>query len=132
MGEQSIIMRAFNQHLKDFVDDIQRLFPENVKVRAFKNSVETFIKMNPKKVIELWYHKITMKYSSEIMNEEIDFFLNKDYSQDVKEVEGTGINVSIDLVEELRGPIRDMNEEDRKMAVKYVKEMTQLSTLYFS
>jgi hypothetical protein len=132
MGDQSIIMRAFNQHLKDFVDDIQRLFPENVKVRAFKNSVETFIKMNPKKVIELWYHKITMKYSSEIMNEEIDFFLNKDYSQDVKEVEGTGINVSIDLVEELRGPIRDMNEEDRKMAVKYVKEMTQLSTLYFS
>lgn len=132
MSNQTIVMRAFNQHLKDFVDDIQRLFPENVKVRAFKNSVETFIKMNPRKVIELWYQKITCKYLSEIMNEEIDFFLNKDYSQDVKEVEGTGINVSIDLVEELRGPIKDMNEEDRKMAIKYVKEMTQLSTLYFS
>lgn len=132
MSNQSIILRAFNQHLKDFIDDIQKLFPDNLKVRTLKNSVLAFLKINPKKVIELWYYKVHNKYSSQILNEDIDFFLDKDYSEDIKEAEGNGISVNLDLVNELRDPIKDMDDENRKMAIKYVKEMTQLSALYYA
>lgn len=132
MTNQTTIMRAFNQHLKDFVDDIQQLFPENLKIRTFKNSIISFIKMNPKKPVELWFQKFCIKYYSQIMNEDIEFFLNKDYCDDVKSVEGTGININIDIVEELRGPIKELDDDNKKMAIKYLKDMTQLSKLYYS
>lgn len=132
MSNQSIVLRAFNQHLKDFIDDIQKLSPNSLKVRALKNSVLTFLKINPKKVIELWYYKVHNKYSSQILNEDLDFFLDKDYSDDVKDAEGNGISLSMDLIDELREPIKEMDDENRKMAIKYVKEMTQLSALYYA
>lgn len=129
---QTIIMRAFNQHLNDFMEDIKRLFPENVKLRTLYNSLNSFIKINPKKAIEMWYSNITAKYSEQIMNEDIDFFVNKNYDDDVKKVEGSGIKLDIDLVKELREPIMSIDAENKRTAIKYIKEMTQLSSLYFS
>lgn len=129
---QSIIMSAFNQHLRDFIDDIQRLFPENLKLRTFKNLIGTFVKLNPKKPVEIWFTKVTSKYNSEILNEDVDFFLKKNYDEDIKSMGETGINMQVDFVEELREHIKNIDDDNRKMAIKYVKEMTQLSTIYFS
>lgn len=131
-SNQSIVMRAFNQHLKDFIDDIQALFPENLKLRTFKNSITSFVKMNPRKPIEIWYSKVTLKYSYQILNEDIDFFEHKDYNEDIKNAEGSGLTIDIDFIEELREPLKKIESKDKQMAIKYVKEMTQLSTLYFS
>jgi hypothetical protein len=138
MANKTIIMRAFNQHFKDFADDIQQLFPDNLKIRTYKNSLYTFIKMNPKKVIELWYTNLTIKYNNQILNEDIDFFLNKeDYADDIKNIKddvikGIGLDVDNNLIEQLKEPISNMDEVNKKKAIKYVKEMTQLSSLYFS
>lgn len=131
-SNQSIVMRAFNQHLKDFIDDIQALFPENLKLRTFKNSITSFVKMNPRKPIEIWYSKVTLRYSSQILNEDIDFFEHKDYNEDIKNAEGSGLTIDIDFIEGLREPLKKIESKDKQMAIKYVKEMTQLSTLYFS
>jgi len=125
-------MRAFNQHFKDFSDDIQQIFPNDLKIRTFKNSLTSFIKMNPKKAIELWYTRLTLKYNERIQNEDIDFFMTKDYSDDVKSIKGTGLTIDSDIIEQLREPIKNMNDENKKKAIKYLKEMTQLSTLYFT
>jgi hypothetical protein len=126
------VMDAFNQHLKDLMNDIHTLFPDNLKVRTLKNSLLLFLKMNPKKAIELWFYKINSKYSSQIMNEDFDFFLEKDYSDDLKDANATGINVSTDLIEELKEPIKNMDDENIKMAIKYIKDLTQLSAVYFA
>lgn len=129
----SIIQRAFNQHLKDFVDDIERLFPDSVKVRTLKNSILAFIKMNPKKPIELWASKVNARYMSQIMNEDIGFFLKSDFSQDISEAKNKGINVSVDLIDELKEHIKNMNNDNNiQSAIKYIKEMTQLCSLYYS
>jgi hypothetical protein len=132
MSTQSVVLRAFNQHLKDFMDDIKRLFPDNLKIRTLHNSLNTFIKVNPKKAIELWYSNITLKYNSQIMNEDLDFFLSKDYHDDVKTADGVGIKFDIDLVNELREPVMSIDNENKSMAIKYIKEMAQLSLLYYS
>lgn len=132
MSDKSIVMRAFNQHLIDLVNDINRLFPTNLKVRTLKNSVLLFVKMNPKKAIELWFYKVNSKYSSQIINEDFNFFLEKDYSEDLKDAKETGISVSTDLIEELKEPIKNMDDENIKMAIKYIKDLTQLSAVYFA
>lgn len=130
-SQKSVILKAFNQHLKDFIDDIQTLFPTNVNIRTMKNSALTLVKMNPRKVIELWFTKVFSKYGKQIMNEDIEFFLNKDYSDDLKELDND-VDVDINIIEELRAQIRVMDESNKQMALKYVKEMTQLSSLYYS
>lgn len=132
MSDKSIVMRAFNQHLIDLVNDINRLFPTNLKVRTLKNSLLLFVKMNPKKAIELWFYKINSKYSAQIINEDFNFFLEKDYSEDLKDAKETGISVSTDLIEELKEPIKNMDDENIKMAIKYIKDLTQLSAVYFA
>lgn len=131
-SQKSVILKAFNQHLKDFIDDIQELFPTNVNIRTMKNSALTLVKMNPRKVIELWFSKVATKYGKEIMNEDIDFFLNKDYRDDLRDLNDFDASIDNDIIEELREPIRNMDDANKQMAVKYVKEMTQLSSLYYS
>ena len=73
------VLTAFNDHFIEFVEDIQRVFPEDPDILTAKNSFLAIRKMNPQLLLKSWTHFVVGKYKNEIDSGNIDFFLNKDY-----------------------------------------------------
>ncbi len=79
----SNLLSAFNDHFVEFVTDIQSVFPEDHDILVAKNSLLAIRKANPKMIVKIWNTYIVGKYKSEIESGNLEFFMNKDYSQDV-------------------------------------------------
>jgi hypothetical protein len=126
----SNIVTAFNDHFIEFVSDIQSVFPEDVDILTAKNSLIAIRKANPKMIIKIWTTFVVGKYKSEIEQGNIDFFVNKDYSEDL---EGASNSSKImEGINRLREPIRQMNPDNRAKSMKYIQNLTKLAGIYES
>ena len=126
----SIVLKAFNEHLVDFINDIIRVFPENKSLKVTKTALETWKRINPKSIIEIWKTCITDKYKREISSGDYKFFIKKDYKEDIFGCEN--MSDILIAIEQLRDPISQMSDENQKKAIKYIQNLTKLSELYFS
>ena len=122
------ILSTFNDHFMEFVDDIQQVFPDDHDILASKNAFVTIRKINPKLFIRVWSEYVVGKYRSEIDSGNIDYFINKDYTQDV--VDSPNSKKIIMGIDRLRNPVKEMDEENKKKSMKYIQNLTKLCTLY--
>ena len=83
MADKSTVLRAFNTHLVEFLDDIISIIPGNVGLVTTKNSFEMYKKANPTLLIKIWYSYVYMPYAEIIEKGDLDFFITKDYSEDL-------------------------------------------------
>jgi hypothetical protein len=88
---------------------------------------ETIKQGNPKLLITLWKSKIAIPYKDQIIAGNIDYFLDKDYKEDIT----TNYNDTIDnAIQDLRKVIKTMNQENVQMSLKYIQNLCKLSELY--
>jgi len=129
MTSQSSILTAFNEHFVEFISDIQAVFPEDVDILSAKNSLLMIKKANPKMIIKIWKTHIVDKYMDQIEKGDISFFINKDYSGDLSKSYFSS-NKIIEGIDRLRNPIREMTPENQQKTMKYIQNLTKLSSLY--
>lgn len=128
MTDKPTISRAFNTHLLEFLDDIIRIYPDNQDIIKAKTSFETIKKANPSLIVKAWYQKVYMPYQQIIDNGDITFFFNKDYSQDLQSVSNAGDIMK--MIDKIREPIREMNQENKDHCMTYIQNLSKLSTVY--
>lgn len=126
----SSFLTAFNDHFTEFVNDIHSVFPEDNDILLAKNAFNTIRKANPKLIIKIWKLYIVDKYQTQIESGNIDFFINKDYSQDFANADHS--SKIIEAIDRLRSPIKLMTETDQSKTMKYIQNLTKLSVLYES
>lgn len=130
MNKQDIF-KGFNNHFVEFIEDIHSIFPNDKDIIMTRDSLLLLKKSNPKIIIDVWYKNITLKYQSEIQNGNIDFFLTKDYNEDLNMGDQKN-NKVLEAIEKLRQPIKNMGDENQDKCLKYIQNLTQLSSLYFN
>ena len=123
----SNILTAFNDHFIDFVNDVHCVFPDDADILATKNSLTTIRKLNPKMIVKIWNAFIVSKYKSEIEAGNIEFFINKDYSQDVSTTSNS--DKIMESIDRLRDPIKNMSAENQAKVMKYIQNLTKLAQL---
>ena len=124
----TLYLQAFNKQLTEFLDDVERVFPNDVDIKAGKNSLLLLKKANPKKIIEVWKAYVTDPYYDKIENNEIDFFINKDYDSDIGLSSKSEVMSAIDR---LREPIRRMEDSDKEVVMRYLLNLSKLTILNF-
>jgi hypothetical protein len=124
----SSLVSIFNDHLIECFDDILNVFPANTDILAAKNSIIAVKKMNPAIVIKTWKKYIADRYLEQINNDDVSFFISKDYSNDL--IYSYNPDKIIDTINRLRDPIRNMDESDQVKTMKYIKNLTKMSLLY--
>jgi hypothetical protein len=124
------ILTAFNDHFVEFVTDIQNVFPEDHDILVAKNSLLAIRKANPKMIVKIWNNFIVGKYKNEIEAGNIDFFINKDYSQDVANADNS--DKIMESINRLRTPIKNMNTDNQAKTMKYIQNLTKLASIYES
>tara|TARA_B100002051_G_C16388216_1_gene463888 strand:- start:176 stop:553 length:378 start_codon:yes stop_codon:yes gene_type:complete len=123
----SSLLKAFNNHLLEFVEDVIRIFPENLDIKTGKTFIEGIKRVNPKKIITYWRDNILNLYEREITEGDISFFINKDYRNDI----GTEAQ-SLKVLEDIRKLVRETTQENKEKAMKYIQNLTKICKLYFS
>jgi len=128
MSNSSAVLTAFNDHFMEFVSDIQSVFPDDHDILASKNAFISIRKINPKLFIRVWSEYVVGKYRSEIEAGNIDYFINKDYSQDV--IDSPNSKKIIMGIDRLRNPVKEMDEENKKKSMTYIQNLTKLCSIY--
>lgn len=121
------ILTAFNDHFVEFVTDIQNVFPDDVDILTAKNSLLAIRKANPKMIVKIWNIFIVGKYKKEIEAGDLDFFMNKDYSQDMSAAQHS--DKIMDSIDRLREPVKQMTPESQLKTMKYIQNLTKLAAM---
>ena len=128
MKDKSTISKAFNKHLFDFLSDLQGIFPDSKEIEFAKKSFETIKRLNTTAIIKVWYTNVSIPYGEEISNGNIDFFINKDYSADLVDVNKN--DEIIKMIEKIRGPIASTSDVNKEHSLKYLQNLNKLSLAY--
>jgi hypothetical protein len=118
----------FNNHFSDFLNDIQNVFPEDIDITKARTTVATVRKANPKLLIKFWRVYVAEPYASQIEKGNIDFFITKDYSNDLSHSDNSR-NI-MDIIDRLREPVKLMSAENQTKTMKYIQNLSKLSMGY--
>lgn len=126
--DKQTLLKAFNNHFMEFVEDILRVFPDDTDIIAAKNGLISIKKANPKLVPTIWSQHIGGPYGAQIAEGDIGFFIAKDYTADISAISSAqSIASKIDV---LREPVRSMGIENQKKVMRYIQNLTKLADMY--
>jgi hypothetical protein len=128
MTDKSSILRAFNNHLFDFIDDLISIFPENNDLVVSKSSFDTIKRANPTSIIKSWVKFVYIPYKEVIDNNDISFFFDKDYSTDLSHLPNA--NKIMDIIDTFRKPVKEMTDNNKEHTMKYIQNLSKLSMMY--
>ena len=128
MTDKSNILKTFNNQFFAFLDDVIRVFPDNVDIATGKKSFEMIRMANASLIIKSWYSYVYSQYKESIDNGDVDYFVNKDYQNDLQSVSNNGEVLRI--IDSLREPIKNMDDANKAHTVKYLQILSKLSEAY--
>lgn len=120
-------LTVFNDHFAEFINDIQCVFPDDVDILTAKNSLLAVRKANPKLLVRIWLQYVVMPYQSEIESGNIEFFIEKDYANDLSR-SGNSDKI-MEAIDRLRNPVKQMNTGEQQKTMKYIQNLSKLALL---
>jgi len=124
------ILKAFNSHFLEFLDDVLTVFPTDKNIKTARYYINGIIKINPSIVAKAWHSYCVMPYSKEIEAGDWSFFMNKDYKGDLGNSEQYNSEKVLGSIELIRSKASNMSQENQKKLVKYLQNLSKLSIMY--
>ena len=122
------VLSAFNDQFKEFVEDIHLVFPNNDDIATVSETLIMLRKQNPRLLLIAFNKYVVERYRTHIEAGNINFFIDKDYKNDLSDV-GTA-KIILEKIDCLREPIREMKPDEQNKVVNYMKNLVLLSDLY--
>jgi hypothetical protein len=126
---QKSLKEVFCTQLLEFMDDILRVFPNNLDLKTGKTFIVGLTKVSKRKLIGIWKTSVVDVYEDAIMKGDKEYFINKDYSEDLGE---GGTDRMMNVIEDVRLLIRNTSEENKDKAIKYLQNLTKICKLYYA
>lgn len=130
---RQICLKNFINQLSGFIDDLLIIIPNNQGIISAKKYVKTVSSLNPKLLLTLWYESVTQKYATQIKEGDLEFALNRDYSEDVSgKIENnseSGESIML-IIDNLKQATKSLDDDQKKTIIKYLQNITQLTQLY--
>jgi len=128
MGDRSTVLKTFNIQFFNFLDDVIKVFPDKDELKVGKKSFETIKRANPTIILKIWFTHVYSVYKESIDNGDVEYFIKKDYQQDLQSLANNGEVLKI--INTLRQPISEMDDVNKQHTVKYLQVLSKLSELY--
>jgi hypothetical protein len=120
------IVADFNSTLITLLTNLATVCPNSIIGTNINTIVKTVNnKQYPTKFIEMFCIKV-LKYKEEIDAGNDDFFLKKDFKEDM-----TDSDISIDIVPSIKALWKDLKAENRKISVYTLQILCALAQEYF-
>lgn len=125
--DKKLYLSSFNDHFEEMLVDISRIYPEDSDIKKVYTYLSGIRVVNVTKIHKIFRESVINKYRKNIMNNEIDFFLDKDYSEDLTSKFKDKVNEKLDF---LKSTIRKMELNEQQKIIQYLKNLISLSDLY--
>ena len=119
------LVKIFNEIFFNFVNLISKTFPNDLDITIAKNKLYAIKKINPKLFIKIWKKHITDKYRDSIKEGNIDYFIEKNYSDDLNKVNNS--ERVMKSINRLREPIKKMDKSRQDMAMLFIQDLSKIS-----
>jgi len=130
MADKSKILTAFNNHFFEFIDDVISIFPENTDIQSSKTMFTLTKKLNVTLLIKIWDKFIEQPYGEILQQGNIEYFINKDYTEDVNLLKNS--QDVLKGIDGLRNPIKNMSEYNKAHSLEYLNNLCRLSKAYMA
>jgi hypothetical protein len=124
------IIKAFNSHFIEFLDDVLTVFPGDKNVKTSRYYISGVMKINPSIVVKAWHQYCVLPYSKQIEDGDWSFFMVKDYKQDIGKSDQYNSEKVLSAIELIKDKASNMSEENQKKIVKYLQNLSKLSIMY--
>lgn len=126
---KSEVLTGFNNHLTEMIDSLLEVLPSNKELKAASVSIGTLRRANPKIIIPIWKTYVLEKYEENIMSGNIQYFLEKDYTDDVKDT-GNARTI-LEKINIVKNTIKDLDKENIDKVILYLQNLTKLCKVYY-
>lgn len=117
MSKKVLIDALFTQ-FNGFLNELSQLYPEDVDFPVFKQTLALLKTTNPMLVVHIIRDEVLSKYADKIKARDESFFMNHSYDEHKE--------VSLDIMEKLKGYISSMSPSTKECVWKYIEILTQL------
>jgi hypothetical protein len=124
MNSKVNIVEIFNNKLNEFLNDLIKIHDDS-DLFAFKTSLKMLICVDSKKPIRMFNKHVSIPYSERIVNTDDEFFLEKDYMDDVESV-GKDVDFNYGLVNKIKEFWKDMTDANKEIVWKYLNLLVLL------
>jgi hypothetical protein len=121
------LVTVFNDHFSEFVNDVHSVFPDDADILTAKTALLAIRKANPKLLVRIWIKYVYNPYKEQIEAGDINFFLTKDYSNDL--ARNDNADKIMESIDRLRKPVKDMSPENQAKTMKYIQNLSKLAVL---
>lgn len=128
MADKSTILKTFNNHFFEFLDDLLTIFPECKELATARKSLDTIKRLNPSTILKAWLNCVYTPYKDLIDNGNMDFFLEKDYGSDLAAMSNS--NEILKVIDLMRERVRSMTQTNKDHSMKYMQNLSKLSVMY--
>lgn len=135
MASNQQILKTFLDQFNQFLEEIVTLFPNDKELVSCKIYFEGLRKINPRVIITYWKYLVADKYDDNVESENIDFFINKNYNEDIETLAKTrnwegDYSYINNKIEAIRDQLVKLSDNNKKITMKYIINLTRLSKLY--
>jgi len=132
MSNKSIVFSNFNKIYFIFLDFIKKHMNNDSKFNTFYLKNKILKQTNVKLIIKTWQNRITRVYYNQIVNRDLDFFLNKSYNEDIiSNTTGESNETILYYISNFKSIYPTLESNIQNSFVDYIVQLTELSFLYF-
>ena len=124
------LFQQFNKLYFDFLSFVKLHSNGDKLFNSFYKKNYIIKNTNIKLFIKGWYYNITINYYQSIIEENILFFLKKDYNSDIVQLENSN-----DIIKYIKYFKDNYDKFEKKITddfIGYIKQLTKLSYMYFN
>ena len=128
--DKAQVLRAFNDHFQEFIDDALRVFPGDKELRTVATTLHAIRKANPRLILSVFSKHIAGPYRDEIERGDAEFFVEKNWSGEVRDSQVASKSVVLDKIERMRETVSKMDRADKDKSMGYVRNLARIADLY--
>jgi len=127
--DKNTILRAFNTLFFQFMDEVIDMNPEQLDILQARVFFQTMKKNNPTLLIKVWKKNVYEPFQQQIDEENIDFFLNRDYQVEVSKIVGNEQAIHSFIVK-MKSQLVQMDMTCKLKIMNDIKNLCHLSRIY--
>ena len=121
-------LSLFNKTYFSFLDFIKIYLKDDPNFKTFYRKNLIVKETNVKLIIKTWDERITKKYYDEVMNKNFDFFLNKEYTNDISAKE----TPLLKYINDFKQVYPTLDDSLKNQFTDYIVDLTQYSYNYYN
>jgi hypothetical protein len=132
MADRPLIIRTFNELFFELLDDVIKILPNSAGIKTARRAFQTLSDLNKAVLIKCWHKFVYLKYKDQIFSGNIEFFFEKDYSEDI--VKLSHPDKVLEVIDSIRDPVKEAcsTQVNKAHVTTYIQNLSKLSIAYDS